>query len=337
MRDSLVASTGFHVSIFWKALAVLIILIALPLEVMLHEILEGSGCSLIYRMQQSFSYQHSEPFFQFFGSLSDWILLVLSPVLMHFFDPRQGVKVVMVLCLNMFAMSLVNLIYAEPRPFWVRYDVNGYKCALGYANPDFVVSMLSTAFFYTSFQYMRDVHRTLFRCWLALGCGLVGVTCLARMYLGTTFLHQLITTLCYALLVVTLALIFDRPLAIVAYKSAFRYKEHRVHSMYWFIATLAMMLAAITVFDLITIQLFLKVEWVENANSNCYIHYDVGSDESFYPSAWVFYNLGILNGSMFTAKFLNEHWWRTPIWKRAIRSLAAVGAAVGFRFLFRTS
>ena len=333
MRSSLVGNAGFHVGIFWKALVALILLIGLPCEVMLKSILQDPGCTLIEHMQTDFAYS-TEPFFQVFAGLSDWILLLLAPVLVHFGDPRKGVKVVMVLSLGMFAVSLVNLVYAEPRPFWVSDRVHGYRCALGYANPDFVLTMLTTAFFYPSFQYLSHYPAILFRCWLGFGCGLVFVTCLSLLYLGVTFLHQLIITLCYAFLIVTLALIFDRPLAIVAYRSAFRYKDNRVHSMYWFIATLSLMLVAITIFDLITIQLFLSVSWVENANSNCSIQYDVGADESFFPSAWVFYNLCLLNASMFAGKYIHERWWQTPIWKRAIRTVAVLGVVVGLRFMF---
>jgi hypothetical protein len=95
------------------------------------------------------------------------------------------------------------------------------------------------------------------------------------------------------------------------------------------------MLAAITVYDLITIQRFLNVIWVKNANLSCDIEFDVGSNESFYATAWVFYNLGLLNGSMFASKYVNERWWDTVWWKSGIRMGIAVGVTVGFRFMFR--
>jgi hypothetical protein len=168
---------------------------------------------------------------QVFPELSDWILLLLSPVLMHLADPRKGVKVVMVLSLGMFFVAIINLLYTEPRPFWVSSDVKGYYCALGYANPEYVLTMLTTTYFYTVIQYSHRSGSYIVNGIYGLGCVLVFLECLSGLYLGITFIHQLITTLCYSFLIVALAILFDHPLAIIAYRSAFDYNKNRLHSM----------------------------------------------------------------------------------------------------------
>jgi hypothetical protein len=243
----------------------------------------------------------------------------------------------MVLSLGMYLLTLVNLLYGEPRPFWVSSGIHGYKCAKGYASPDNMLGMLVCVYFYTVLQYTKQAGNLLQRAALALGAVLVFGNSLAQMYEGMLYLHQVVTTLCYCFLIVSLSLIFDKQLSHIAYVSAFRYKENRVHSMYWYIATLALMLAAVTVFDLITMQRFINGRWVENANSSCEMQADLSYDESFFGSAWVFYNLCLLNGSMFVGKYMPEKWWDTNRYLSCLRTIITLGVAIGLRFMFRNA
>lgn len=319
-----------------KSLIGLVLLLLLPLELMLRTPLETSGVRLIERIQSSFSYHTWHSFFSLLASLKDWVLLLVSPVVMQWGDPRRGVKVVMVLSLGMYLLTLVNLIYGEPRPFWISSSVKGYQCAKGYASPDYMLAMLTCVYFYCAFQYALNARIMLQRTIWMLGGVFVLGTSLAQMYEGVIYLHQIVTTLCYCFLIVSLSLLFDKQLSHIAYVSAFRYKENRVHSMYWYIGTLALMLTAVTVFDLITMQRFINGRWVENANTSCEMQADLSYDESFFSSAWAFYNMCLLNGCMFLGKFMPERWWETSRYKSGIRTLFTMGAAIGLRFLFRT-
>ena len=320
-----------------KSLIALVLLLLIPLELMLRTPLQISGVRLIERIQSSFSYNTWHSFFNLLASLKDWVLLLVSPVVMHWGDPRRGVKVMMVLSLGMYLLTLVNLIYGEPRPFWISSGVEGYQCAKGYASPDYMLGMLACVYFYCVLQYARKASIALQRTAWVLGGVLVLGASLAQMYEGVIYLHQVITTLCYCFLIVSLSLLFDKQLGHIAYVSAFRYKENRVHSMYWYVGTLALMLAAVTVFDLITMQRFIDGRWVQNANSSCEMQADLSYEESFFPSAWVFYNLCLLNGCMFVGKSMPERWWETSRYLSGIRTLLTLGAAIGLHFLFRTS
>lgn len=324
-------------SILVNGLLALVLLLVLPLEQLLRQPLESSGLRVIERIQSGFSHSTWNSFFYVLANWSDWIILVVAPVVMQFGDPRKGVKVVMVLTLGMYLLSIVNMIYGEPRPFWLSSHVKGYKCSKGYSNPNYTLGMLTCAYFYCTFQYYKHLQLSIQRALLAFGCFLVLVVSIAQMYEGVTFLHQIVITLCYCFLIVTLTMIFDKYLSHIAYVSAFRYKDNRVHSIYWYIATLALLLAAITVFDLITMQRFINLRWVENANTECKLQADLGYDESFFPSAWVFYNMGILNGSMFVGKYIPGKWWDVSVYLRCIRTLILIGLTIGLHYLFRTS
>lgn len=67
------------------------------------------------------------------------------------------------------------------------------------------------------------------------------------------------------------------------------------------------LLASITVFDMITLNNDVNLVWVKNALKHCNQNYDVSGSGNFYRSAWIFYNLGLVTSSMLSGKYISMY------------------------------
>mmetsp|Transcript_1392 Transcript_1392/g.1381 ORF Transcript_1392/g.1381 Transcript_1392/m.1381 type:complete len:123 (-) Transcript_1392:397-765(-) len=115
--------------------------------------------------------------------------------------------------------------------------------------------MMGTVFFFTLaidfFHKWRDMYRYTAYFLLFLILSLLGFS---RVYLGEQFPHQVIMGLCYSFIYLTAVFAFDRSLLDLTIKSSFNYKANRKYIVYWFVGTMFLLLASITVFDVITLN-----------------------------------------------------------------------------------
>jgi hypothetical protein len=102
-----------------------------------------------------------------------------------------------------------------------------------------------------------------------------------------------------------------------------------------------MLLGAITIYDEVTLARDVNIFWVKHATvsskqADCNFKYEVGASYSFFNSAFIFFQLGLVTGSMYLHKYFHVSWWRTPMWKRVIRAGLAMGMILGLKYLFDT-
>jgi len=324
-----------HTNAYLKAVAGLIMLFIMPLEGMLQSALAKSGATVVYDFQQALGTSAGYHFFEGLSYLgSEWVLLMLSPVLYHCVEQRTAVKVVLVLCMSLYCNSLVNMIYCEPRPFWVKAGITGEICPEGYASPCHDLTIFTVAYFYTAVLLLNGRGFYLRYAVYSLGIALTFLLSLGQVYLGVLFIHQAVTTLCFSYLLLVIAITLDFFLDKIVKISAFSYASNRVNTVYWFVFTMTLLLGAISVYDIITIQENVDIDWVKNATEDCNIEFDVGSDYSFFVSAAIFYNYGLMLGSMHVTKVLPEYWNQRELWRKVLTAIAACGVTVGLYFLF---
>jgi len=324
-----------HTNAYLKAVAGVILLFIMPLEGMLQSAMASSGATLVYDLQQSLGTTAGYHFFEGLSYLgSEWVLLMLCPVLYHCVEQRTAVKVVLVLCMALYSNSILNMIYCEPRPFWVKAAITGEICPEGYASPSDNLTTFTVAYFYTAILLIHDSGFYIRYVVYSLGVSLTFLISLGQVYLGVLFVHQAVTTLCFAFMFLVIAITLDSLLTKIVKISAFSYTSNRVNTVYWFVITMLLLLGAIAVYDLITIQEMVNIEWVRNATEDCNIEFDVGSDYSFFISAALFYHFGLILGSMHVSKVLPDYWSQRKWWQKAITAILACGLTVGLYFLF---
>lgn len=331
----LVKAEPVHTNAYLKAVAGAILLFIMPLEGMLQSALANTGSTVVYDFQQALGTPAGYGFFEGLSYLgSEWVLLLLSPVLYHCVAQRTAVKVVLVLCMAQYCNSIVNMIYCEPRPFWVKAGITGEICLEGYASPSDNLTTFTVAYFYTAVFLLQSCGFYLRYALYSLGLVLTFLLGLGQVYLGVLFIHQALTTLCFAFMFLVIAVSIDFFLDKIVKVSAFSYYTNRVNTVYWFVFTMALLLGAIAVYDIITIQEVIDLDWVKNATEDCNIEFDVGSDYSFFVSAAVFYNFGLMLGSMHVTKVLPEYWNQRKLWQKAITAVIAIAVTVGLYYLF---
>lgn len=331
----LVKAEPVNTNAYLKAVAGVILLFIMPLEGMLQSALATTGSSLVYDFQQAVGTYAGYRFFEGLSYLgSEWVLLLLSPVLYHCIARRTAVKIVLVLCMALYCNSIVNMIYCEPRPFWVKAGITGEICPEGYASPSDNLTTFTVAYFYTAILLLRNCGFYLRYALYCVGSAVAFLLGLGQVYLGVLFVHQALTTLCFAFMFLVIAVSIDFFLDKIVKISAFSYSINRANTVYWFVFTMALLLGAISVYDIITIQQTVDIDWVQNATEDCNIEFDVGSDYSFFVSAAVCYNFGLLLGSMHVSKVLPEHWNQRKPWQKAVTAVLACAVTVGLYFLF---
>mmetsp|Transcript_26092 Transcript_26092/g.46344 ORF Transcript_26092/g.46344 Transcript_26092/m.46344 type:complete len:378 (-) Transcript_26092:34-1167(-) len=312
--------TYLHVSIYAKALSVFVLLFIVPLESILSSTLEELELPLILKLQEIGEYQLIDSIMYGLTFLAQSeIILILGPALYHIENPRRGVKVILISCFTIYAQCLLELIYSEPRPFWVSPDIHAFNCEVGFGHPSSLILHTTLFYYYAYFQICHSNFTTgvLFIVWIF-------ILAFSRVYSGNSFIHQVISSLCLSFFLIVLILASDDWLNSLVYKSAFNYRRYRKYTVYWFLITIGLLVVAVVIEQNINPKDLLLFE---HNVKDCDLESNQVAAFTFKRVAFMFYNYGIFAGSMHTHKLLAEGWWRTRVWKRLIRFAIALAGS----------
>lgn len=319
--------TYLHVSIYAKALSVFVLLFIVPLESILSSTLEEIELPLIKNLQAIGEYPSIDTFMYCLALLAESeIILLLGPALYHIENPRRGVKVILISCFTIYVQCLLELIYSEPRPFWLSPQIRAFNCEIGFGHPSSLILHTTLFYYYAYFQICQSniVNGFLFIAWIL-------ILSLSRVYSGNSFIHQVISSLALCFFLIVLILASDDWLNSLVYKSAFNYRRYRKYTVYWMFITIALILLAIIVEQNISPSNLLLFE---HNVKDCGFESNEVAANTFRRAAFMFYNYGIIAGSMNTHKLLTEGWWRTHIWKRIIRFIIALSGTLLVYWVF---
>jgi hypothetical protein len=303
------------------------------MEALLRSNLEYWGGKAITRIQEDWETHSLTVFFKLVHYLgSPYVLLVGISVLYHLGNPASAIKIGVVSSTAQYLHSLMNLIYCEPRPYWVYGHIKALDCSKGFGNPSPQVVTLATFCFYSICEYIKSKYlRTV--CFIA-ALLLLLLMGLAEVYLGDYFPHQIVVSMVLSYIFIVASLAFEERLNNLVHKSSFDYFRNRTSIVYWIVATIGLLTLSLLVYSIITLQSEVKVLWIKHATDDCNIEYNVGNSYSFFYSAFIFYQLGFVLGSMLLHKFLSNLWWRTTLYKRIVRAGISGGLVVAIHFLF---
>ena len=237
-----------------KVLAGILLLFILPLEYLISDSLNNTEKSGMTSIQHN----RNQTTVNFFKALiyvdNHAYLIVVFPVLYHFYDPRKAAKITFVVCFAMYLYSFLAMLYVEPRPFWFSADIKGEICLSGFGNPVLEVMLVTVLFVYTATEIFRNrsLKEQLISYFFCTA--LITLYFASGIYLGENFPHQSIVTICFSFVYLTIAYTLDKYITLISMKCCFGYNENRKNSVYCFLATNALLLAVVSVKNLITEQ-----------------------------------------------------------------------------------
>ena len=235
-----------------KVIAGILLVFFIPLEYLISDSLNHIEKKSLIHMQED-RIHSAVVFFKTLTYIGNHVfLIVVFPTLYHFYDSRKAIKITMVVCIAMYLNSFLALIYIEPRPFWVTSDITGEICESGFGNPVQEIMLVTILSVYTSYVLVK--HRSLLEQIIAytVCVSIITLYFTSAMYLGENFPHQCIVTICFAFIYLTSAFALDKYITNLSFKCCFDYTKNRKNSVYCFIATMALLLAIISVNSLIT-------------------------------------------------------------------------------------
>ena len=318
----------------FKVIAGILLVFFLPLEYLISNSLNSIEKSSMITIQNDRT-DSAVNFFKVLTYIGNHVfLLVVFPIMYHFYDARVSMKITMVVCIAMYIYSFLALIYIEPRPFWVTSEIKGEICQSGFGEPALELMLVTILFIYTVTEIVRKL-RIRYQIAAYTACvALISLYTTSAMYLGEHFPHQCIVTICFSFIYLISAFALDKYIKELSMKCCFGYNENRKNSIYCFIATMAFFLTIIATNNLVTNKKGIDIYWIKHALTHCSDNYEVNGSDSFYVSAWIFYMQGAVFGCMYTSKRLSMFWWMTSYWKRAVRTAIAVAFSIGVYLLF---
>lgn len=311
--------------LYLKGSLILLLIIILPLQLIMSEALQNAESEILYKIQSSMI----SPGLTWIGNIFLYIgrpnsLCVIGPVLYHMMNPRFGIKVIMVNCLIIYVQCITKMIYCEPRPYWVNDKIEGLGCERGYGSPSNQVVFALTGYVYilANIDYKdRWVIKSLA---MIVAILINAMIFFFEIYLGDQFIHQIFISICYAWIYLVISISLDSYINRLVFKSAVDYTRSRSYIVYWFLITMGLLTFSIFIFSMITSNRPVSVLWISNAKNYCELTFDLGSSYTFFHTSFIFYNLGVISGSLYTHSYFGEFWYETGMITRAIRSLISL-------------
>ena len=320
---------NFHV----KMVALLLLIIILPLEQLFSSQMANREMHFLENLQSSVSNSYAIDFFKFVGYLGNmWVIQGTATILFYLFDPLHSMKLTIVAAYGVYFASLLNMILREPRPYFLSRAIKGHDCADGFGMPSHSLTVATICY---SFMLIMYIHRRslVLRISAYLGMFLLMLLiAVSRVLLGSNFPHQVVTTLLYDYLYVTMTFTFDSTINKLSYRSSHNYEKNKHYSVYWFIATLGCLLASLFLYMLFPLHFRMDIEWENNAVHDCGSFSGIISAAPLYDSSIIFYVFGVTAGSLQTSKWMPKVWWRGVLWKRVLCSAGAIGVEVAIYF-----
>jgi membrane-associated phospholipid phosphatase len=264
---SLNPSKLVHTSIIIRTLAFLLIIFCIPLESIVSNELIDWQEDWVLDLQKDYRSDSLDSFAQGMMFLGDhWVILLISPFIFHFIDTRLSLKAILFFCYSVYLQSMAALLTREPRPFWVKEEISGINCERGFGSPSketmlgiSVYTVLCIEYFHSFKLWVRViVYSSVIVLQIVLGA--------SAIYLGAHFPHQVLMSAIYAIIYLTTCFAFDKQFTKIVLRSGFSYHKNRMSIVYWFIATVVMLLTAVTIFDIIAFSNPMNLKWLREAS-----------------------------------------------------------------------
>jgi len=242
-------------------------------------------------------------------------ILLLSHyfVIAYYFYNAVVCLKIMYVYLNAAALvSLVQIMFGDPRPYWDHEEIIGAGCPNSYGFPSFTIFSILFLFIYSWHCFEEDDDED--ESWnckdllkKAVFFILFGAYCFLKVLAGLEYLSQLILTILYVVLFYYLALFFDKAITNLVEKSSIDIQVAKRYSIFWMVYILVFSGFANMIYQ--TSETFFDISWFSNyfscldKHSNTLVLTDtpyyqlLGPWGSFLKTLVLFLLLGVVFGA----------------------------------------
>ena len=235
---------------------IVVCVVCLIIEETLQEQLQSISGHYIKELQEK-NDSFTKTFFLLISDGAEYIVMGTGFI---FYVPTQsiiGSLCVIITFTSIWLGSVLKMLYAHPRPFWVYSDISGMSCADDFGAPSghaLVVGAIVIYFYVINFRKFQFINTTV----AALLLGLIGID---RNYLGVHFHFQVVLGYAIAGLVV----------CVFMSKSVWKWIEHskdRTHVVYVF--ELCIFLASLLAVWIYSVRNpYFDSDWSRNFSIQC--------------------------------------------------------------------
>jgi PAP2 superfamily len=326
------AKGNLKIDITIKVIACLLLIFAIPLQIILQKPLMDNSVEFIKDIQSRRTYEGIN-FFKLFNYLDDgFFMTVVAPGVYNFVNPKKSPYIIFYIVFIQYITNLIALIFHEIRPFWFDSSIKGEICSPGYGNPSEITMISSCSLLVLIIEiFHSNKYRSIPYITLII---FITMSSFSNIYLGENFPHQIITTLFLSLVLVTFYFTLSTELSKLSQNSCYNYYENRIYMMYWTIFIFILLLIVFVIKVILSIPPGYYSRLVSNSGTYCDNNYMPEGIWNVKRAVEVVYCLGFVYGSLYTSKYISIYSGVTKWWKNAIRYIVTVGINVGIVQLF---
>ena len=329
----MVISTSPYIPWVVRGTALISVFFMIPLNIILRDSLSDHEADFISWLQDYKSSSVNDFFKGVVFTGSHNMIVFVLPGLFNILEPVVTMKITIVSTHALYLYTLFAVILTEPRPYWMRSEIEGINCENGFGSPSEEVLFSLIFSLYLVIELCEGRLKKAYTTTLyVLSSAWILLIGFAVVFLGENFMHQVFLTLCIGYVYLTVVLLMDFYLNQLSLISCYYNNKNRLAKIYWFIAAISMVFVILIFHMNIEKNTKISIKWIKNAYKDCSFDKDISGYYSFYQSSWVFYNLGAVYGAQFTSKYLPINWWKTNHWKKLARVLISGGSTYGIYY-----
>lgn len=327
------ASKVIQTSLFFRILSWFLITFLIPFQIILQKQLRQISKHMMEKIEDSRTESGIE-FFKLFTHLGNGsFLVVVAPIIHNTLHPKTSSTIIIFSAIVHYLGNFLALILQEPRPFWYSSSIKGEICQKGYGNPCLTVLIMGTLL---PILFIETFHTTKFRYFIYPSVIIfIILSSFNGIYLGESFPHQVLITLCLNLALVTVYFSLARQISHICFVSCYGYKDNRKYIIYWILFVFGAFTIVTVVYLIIHTQPSDYPQLVSNSLKHCEDEYEISGTHNFRLSLEVFYALGYVVGNMSTSKKMTLYWMITSWWKRLLRACISVGVNIALYYAFQ--
>ena len=316
--------------IIYQGISFMLLIIIIPLQITILEPLQHGSSSLIISLQHS----RNSSFTWFISCLEyitpDMLHYLVCPFILNFFHPLRVPKTILFYCLTYTLSNLLTLLFQEGRPFWYNSNIKPILCLEGFGNPSYQVIIFGVVVMTITIEYLHTYTK---RMWVySLAVGIIVFVAFGFLYLGENYPHQMVTSLFFAVILITVSYSSEKSLIKASNRCCYKYHKNRVSIIYWVLACFSI----VCLFGAIDLMILSftpeSPKMINDSTEHCPNDYNPDGGLNVRSSVSVFYIFGYITGALIGSDQISIYYSMTAIWKRTIRFAITSGCCYTFYF-----
>ena len=188
-------------------------------------------------------------------------------ILYYFYNAVICLKIMFTTFNVMALISLLEIVFGDPRPYWHNDQIVGAGCEVSYGFPSFTIFCVLFIFLYTWYCFEEDEddespwdRNDKIKCFLFVL--FFSTYCFLKVLSGFDYISQILLSVLYAFLFYYLAIFMDKTVTKLVEKSSIDVQAAKAYSIFWMVYIL--IFAALSIVIYVTANAFFNINWFSN-------------------------------------------------------------------------